>query len=106
MSLGSDGIRKGGMGDALHSRASSEPPLSQKRPRIVETDRGSSSRAVVGGVWQRWILVRENKRLADLEDDDVILDERQMKRLQKTADMEGVDMATARQQRRGFRYLI
>lgn len=62
--------------------------------------------SAVGGVWQRWILVRENKRLADLEDEDVILDEKQMRRLQKTADMEGVDIATARQQRRGFRYLI
>lgn len=60
----------------------------------------------IGGIWQRQILVRENKRLANLDDEDYVLDEKETKRLQKTADMEGIDLATARQQRKGFRYLI
>lgn len=60
----------------------------------------------VGGVWQRTILVRENRRLENLENEDAVLDDKEMKKLQKTADTEGVDLATARQQQKGFRYLV
>lgn len=60
----------------------------------------------VGGVWQRSILVRENKRLEALENEDVTLDDKGIKMLRKTAETEGVDLATARYQQKGFRYLI
>ena len=62
--------------------------------------------SAIGGVGQRMILVRENKRLANLENEDIMLSEKEMKKLQQTADTEGVDLATARQKQKGFRYLI
>lgn len=62
--------------------------------------------SAIGGVIQRQILVRENKRLTRLEDEDVMLNEKELRKLQETADIEGVDLATARQRQRGFRYLI
>lgn len=60
----------------------------------------------IGAIGQRHLLVRENKRLENLENEDVILSDKEMKRLQKTAETEGIDLATARQQQKGFRYLV
>ena len=60
----------------------------------------------IGGIWQRMLLVRENQRLANLENEDIILSDKEMKRLQKTAETEGIDISTARQQQKGFRYLV
>ncbi|KAI8304457.1 COPII coat assembly protein sec16 [Colletotrichum sp. SAR11_59] len=62
--------------------------------------------SAVGGVWQRWILVRENKRLDRLENEDVVVGDKEMQRLGETAHVEGVDVGTARQRQKGFRYLI
>lgn len=62
--------------------------------------------SAVGGVLQRQILVRENRRLEKLENEDLVLDEKDVKKLQQTAEAEGVDLATARQKQKGFRYLI
>ncbi|KAH8432976.1 putative MFS transporter [Aspergillus melleus] len=47
-----------------------------------------------------------NKRLARLEDEDVVLTDRELQRLQRTADVEGIDIAAARQLQKGFRYMI
>lgn len=60
----------------------------------------------IGGTFQRMLLVKANKRLAHLEDEDSILSEKEMRQLQKTAETEGIDIATARQQQKGFRYLV
>ncbi|KAJ0336513.1 hypothetical protein COL922a_007864 [Colletotrichum nupharicola] len=62
--------------------------------------------SAVGAVWQRWILVRENKRLDRLENEDVVAGDKEMQRLGKTAHVEGVDVGTATQRQKGFRYLI
>ncbi|KAL2823834.1 major facilitator superfamily domain-containing protein [Aspergillus cavernicola] len=45
-----------------------------------------------------------NKRQERFEDDSVVLTEKEVKVLQKIADREGIDIAAARQQQRGFRY--
>ncbi|RAK99948.1 putative MFS transporter [Aspergillus ibericus CBS 121593] len=50
-------------------------------------------------------LSSQNKRLARLEDEDVILTDKEIRRLQKTAEVEGIDIAAARQLQRGFRYV-
>ena len=47
-----------------------------------------------------------NRRQERLEDEDVTLTEEEQRRLQKTAEFEGVDIAAARQLQRGFRYVI
>lgn len=59
-----------------------------------------------GGTLQRYLLVGANKKLERLENEDVILTDKEMKRLQKTAETEGIDLATARMQQKGFRYLV
>ncbi|OJJ29762.1 hypothetical protein ASPWEDRAFT_296638 [Aspergillus wentii DTO 134E9] len=47
-----------------------------------------------------------NKRLDRLEDEDVILTDEEIKRLQHTAEVEGIDIAAARRLQKGFRYMI
>jgi MFS family permease len=47
-----------------------------------------------------------NKRLARLENEDVTLTEREMRRLQKTAEVEGIDIAAARRLQKGFRFML
>lgn len=58
------------------------------------------------GVWLYFDLNSENKRLERLENEDGILTERDLRRLQKTAEVEGVDIATARRLQKGFRYVL
>lgn len=64
--------------------------------------------AVAGicGIALRFFLVHQNKQLARMEDADVELTERDIKKLQKTAEFEGIDMAAARQLQKGYRYMI
>lgn len=62
--------------------------------------------ALVSAVILRFYLQTENKQLARLESDDAILTDKDMRRLQKTAEFEGVDIAAARQLQKGFRYMI
>ena len=47
-----------------------------------------------------------NKRQERLEDEDVQLTEREMARLQHTADVEGIDLGAARRLQKGFRYML
>ena len=54
----------------------------------------------------RWYLMRQNKQLEALEDQDVTLSEREIARLQKTAELEGTDLAAARRMQKGYRYII
>ncbi|KOC11612.1 hypothetical protein AFLA70_7g007471 [Aspergillus flavus AF70] len=57
-------------------------------------------------LWLRFLLVRENKLLARFEDGNAVLPEPEMDKLRQLAIVEGVDIDTARQLRRGFRYAI
>lgn len=47
-----------------------------------------------------------NKQAERFENEDVQLTEKEMRRLQHTADLEGVDVDTARQLHRGIRYIL
>ncbi|KAL9618771.1 MAG: hypothetical protein Q9160_006565 [Pyrenula sp. 1 TL-2023] len=51
------------------------------------------------------LLERDNKRLDRLENENVQLTEKELKRLQKTADFEGIDIATARKLQKSYRYM-
>jgi MFS family permease len=62
--------------------------------------------AGICGIIHRWLLERDNKRLARLENESVPLSESDLRKLQKTADMEGIDIATARQLQKGYRFMI
>lgn len=53
----------------------------------------------------RILLERDNKRLARMENADAELTERDLAVLQKTADMEGISVAAARQLQKGYRYV-
>jgi hypothetical protein len=54
----------------------------------------------------RFLLMKENARLAALENEDMQLSEKEMVRLQRTADTEGISVAEARQLQKGFRFPI
>jgi MFS family permease len=62
--------------------------------------------AAVMGVWLRIVLTRQNKRLERLEDEDGQLTERDLAKLRKTAEVEGIDLAAARRLQKGYRYTI
>lgn len=47
-----------------------------------------------------------NKRQERLEDEDCQLTEKELRRLQVTADFEGIDLAAARRLQKGFRYVL
>ncbi|KAB8205406.1 major facilitator superfamily domain-containing protein [Aspergillus parasiticus] len=47
-----------------------------------------------------------NKRLDRLEDEEVTLTPKELERLQKTAEIEGINIAAARRLQKGFRYMI
>ncbi|KAL9108757.1 MAG: hypothetical protein Q9227_006553 [Pyrenula ochraceoflavens] len=51
------------------------------------------------------ILTRQNKQLDRLEDEDVQLTDREMRKLQKAAEFEGIDVATARRLQKSYRYM-
>lgn len=54
----------------------------------------------------RILLMRENKRMDRMENEDSKLTERDVERLKKTAEMEGLDIAAARRLQKGYRYMI
>jgi hypothetical protein len=47
-----------------------------------------------------------NKRLERLEDSEVTLTDKEMRRLERTAEIEGIDIAAARRLQEGFRYIL
>ena len=67
---------------------------------------GLMTMAGLSGTFLRFYLVRQNKRLARMEGDDSLLTERDIKKLHRTAELEGIDVAAARQLQKGFRYVI
>lgn len=54
----------------------------------------------------RILLMRENKRMDRMENEDSKLTEGDVERLKKTAEMEGLDIAAARRLQKGYRYMI
>jgi len=62
---------------------------------------------VIGGVFGtglRFYLAHQNKRLERMEGADSELTEKDIRRLERTAEFEGIDIAAARQLQKGFRY--
>ncbi|KAJ5112775.1 hypothetical protein N7532_000820 [Penicillium argentinense] len=57
-------------------------------------------------VFMFFSLTRENKRLDRLEDEDVPLSAEDFAKLQQTAEVEGVDIATARRLQKNHRFVI
>lgn len=62
--------------------------------------------AAICAIVLRIVMTRQNNRLARLENEDVELSEADMARLRKTAEVEGIDIATARRLQKGYRYMI
>ena len=58
------------------------------------------------GLTLRFILTKQNKRLERLENEDAGLGEKDMAKLKKTAEVEGIDVAAARRLQKGYRYMI
>jgi hypothetical protein len=62
--------------------------------------------AAVMGVSMRIKLTRQNHRLERMENEDTPLTERDLAKLRKTAEVEGIDLAAARRLQKGYRYTI
>ena len=62
--------------------------------------------AAIMAVLIRLDLQRRNRQLERLETEDVTLSDREMRKLQKTADFEGIDIAAARRLQKGYRYMM
>ena len=60
----------------------------------------------ISGTFLRFYLQRQNRQLDRMDGADSELTERDVKKLEKTAEMESIDMAAARQLQKGFRYVI
>lgn len=62
--------------------------------------------SAAGAVLLRFMMVKMNRELARLDDTDTLLTEKELVRLRKTAELENIDIATARTLQKGFRYII
>jgi hypothetical protein len=62
--------------------------------------------AAICGLYMRYILIRDNKILERMENEDAQLTDKDMIKLRKTADIEGIDIAAARQMQKGYRYVV
>ncbi|KKZ66526.1 hypothetical protein EMCG_01120 [[Emmonsia] crescens] len=62
--------------------------------------------AVAMALTLRWYWVRQNRQLERLEEVDVPLGEREMRKLRRTAETEGMGLEQARILQKGFRYMI
>jgi hypothetical protein len=60
----------------------------------------------LGAITLRLMMQKMNKELDRLEDENVMLTEKELVKLRKTAEVEGIDLATARQLQKGYRYII
>lgn len=57
-------------------------------------------------IGMRLYLQRQNKELERQEAEDVQLQEEDIRKLQQTAEIKGVDVDTARAMQKGYRYMI
>ena len=62
--------------------------------------------AGVCGIVMKFYLEYQNRQLARMDDDDATLTAKDMAKLQKTADVEGISVAAARQLQKGYRYMV
>lgn len=62
--------------------------------------------ALICAVVLRWYLQKQNRDLARMENEDSTLTDKEMRKLQKTADLEGIDVAAARALQKGYRFMI
>ena len=62
--------------------------------------------AAICGLILRFQLVRQNNYLDRLENEDQELSEKDLRRLEKTAEFEGIDIAAARRLQKTFRYML
>ncbi|KXT10403.1 hypothetical protein AC579_7846 [Pseudocercospora musae] len=67
---------------------------------------GLVSVAAICGVIMRFYLQYQNRQLDRMEDEGSVLTDRDQKMLAKTAEVEGIDIATARKLQQGYRYII
>jgi uncharacterized membrane protein len=67
---------------------------------------GLLAACLIMAVVLRLMMQRMNAELERLENVDVQLSEKEMEKLRKTAETEGIDMQTARQLQKGYRYMI
>ncbi|KAF2487492.1 major facilitator superfamily domain-containing protein [Neohortaea acidophila] len=67
---------------------------------------GLMTAAGIAGTGLRFYLAGENKRLERMDGADAELTPKDIKRLQRTAELEGIDVAAARQLQKGFRYQL
>ena len=67
---------------------------------------GLQAVAGICALYLRWNLQKRNRELDRLEAEDVILTDKEMRRLQKTAEFEGIDIATARKLQKGYRFML
>ncbi|KAF4955238.1 hypothetical protein FSARC_11911 [Fusarium sarcochroum] len=64
---------------------------------------------VIAGVLMtllKFILMRENKKLARLENESLTLTPKELAKLERTAQVEGISLAEARALQKGFRYTV
>ena len=62
--------------------------------------------ALICFVALRFYLQRQNKQLEMMEKEDSELSHKEVKKLEKTAEFEGIDMAAARVMQKGYRYML
>lgn len=62
--------------------------------------------AALCGLTMYVILTRANKRMERLENEDTPLGPKDLAKLEKTAELEGIDVAAARRLQKGYRYMI
>lgn len=58
------------------------------------------------GVALRFVLAKRNKELERLDDQNTVLTDKELRKLQRTAEVEGIDIAAARRLQQGFRYML
>jgi hypothetical protein len=57
-------------------------------------------------IGMRFYLQMQNKQFERMEKEDIELNEKEMRRLQRTAEFEGVDLGVARVMQKGYRYML
>lgn len=62
--------------------------------------------AGICGIIMRFYLQYQNRQLERMENEDATLTERDIRKLEKTAELEGIDIAAARMLQKGYRYII
>ncbi|KAF2772476.1 MFS general substrate transporter [Teratosphaeria nubilosa] len=67
---------------------------------------GLTALAGICAVLLRFYLQYQNKQLERMENADVQLTDKELRPLQRTADLEGINLAAARQLQKGYRYMI